>query len=52
MQGRGIPVVDIRPEPDFKKGRIPGSINVQLYQLIAGEQRGCQGAWGESPLEG
>lgn len=33
---RGVPVIDIRPSSEFSKGRLPGSTNVQYFQLIEG----------------
>jgi len=35
-QGRGIPVVDIRPVGEHRKGRIPGAVNVEFFRLIDG----------------
>jgi len=31
-----IPVVDVRPEGEYARGHIPGSMNIPLYQLISG----------------
>ena len=35
-QKDGVPVIDIRPPPEFDAGHIEGSINVPLYRLITG----------------
>ena len=32
-----MPVIDIRPPPEFEAGHIEGSVNVPLYRLITGE---------------
>ncbi|KAK9842296.1 hypothetical protein WJX81_005104 [Elliptochloris bilobata] len=35
-QADGVPVIDIRPPPEFDAGHIEGSVNVPLYRLITG----------------
>ncbi len=32
----GTPIIDVRPEKEFLKGHIPGSVNVQYYRWIEG----------------
>ncbi|KAK9862763.1 hypothetical protein WJX84_010117 [Apatococcus fuscideae] len=33
---RGIPVIDIRPPPEFESSHIPDSVNIPLYRPITG----------------
>ncbi|KAL6751766.1 Rhodanese-like domain-containing protein [Haematococcus lacustris] len=35
-QGRGAPVIDVRPADQFKAGHVPGAVNVPYYQPIQG----------------
>ncbi len=35
-QEAGVPVIDIRPPPEWEAGHIEGSVNVPLYRLITG----------------
>jgi rhodanese-related sulfurtransferase len=36
MQKRGVPVIDIRPEPDWAVSRVRGSVGVPFMRLIKG----------------
>eukprot|EP00889_Picochlorum_renovo_P001343 jgi/Picre1/28373/NNA_003778.t1 len=33
---RNVVVVDIRPKGEYDKGHVPGSVNVEFFQLIQG----------------
>ena len=38
---RGIPVIDIRPPPEFESSHIPDSVNIPLYRPITGVLPQC-----------
>lgn len=38
---RGIPVIDIRPPPEYEGSHIPNSVNIPLYRPITGIFQSC-----------